>query len=76
MTENYGNRQIAANLTNPDFVKLAESFGMPGRRATTPATLRVVLRESIAESGPALVEYVAPEFPSPWPLHFRSKVRG
>ena len=76
LKEDYGNRVIAANLTNPDFVKLAESFGMPGRKAASPAELRKALRESIAEPGPALVEYAAPEFPSPWPLHFRPKVRG
>jgi acetolactate synthase-1/2/3 large subunit len=76
LKEDYGDRVIAANLTNPDFVKLAESFGMPGRRAATPQELRTALKESIAEAGPTLVEYVAPEFPSPWPLHFRKKVRG
>lgn len=76
LRDDYGDRVIAANLTNPDFVKLAESFGMPARRAATPAALRTALRESIAEPGPTLVEYAAPEFPSPWPLHFRNKVRG
>lgn len=72
----YGNRVICADLNNPDFVKLAESFGMPGRRTSTPGGLRTALKESIAESGPALIEYQAPQFPSPWPLHFRKQVRG
>ena len=76
LTEDYGNRAICADLSNPDFIKLAESFGMPGRRADSPETLRTALAESIAESGPTLIEYAAPEFPSPWPLHFRAKVRG
>lgn len=76
LTEDYGNRDIGTDLTNPDFVKLAESFGMPGRRAADPAGLRAALRNSLAEPGPALVEYRAPEFPSPWPLYFRPPVRG
>jgi len=76
LTEDYGNRAICADLKNPDFIKLAESFGMPGRRAGSPESLRTALKESIAESGPTLVEYMAPEFPSPWPLHFRPQVRG
>lgn len=76
LTEDYGNRPLCADLQNPDFVKLAESFGMPGRRANSPDSLRIALKESIAESGPTLVEYIAPEFPSPWPLHFRPQVRG
>ncbi len=76
LTEDYDNRVICADLQNPNFVKLAESFGMPGRLASAPDDLRTALKESIAESGPTLVEYCAPEFPSPWPLHFRQKVRG
>jgi len=76
LTEDYDNRVICADLQNPNFVKLAESFGMPGRLASAPDDLRTALKESIAESGPTLVEYCAPEFPSPWPLHIRQKVRG
>jgi acetolactate synthase-1/2/3 large subunit len=76
LQEDYDDRVICADLQNPDFVKLAQSFGMPGRRASAPEDLRTALKESIAEPGPALVEYRAPEFPSPWPLHFRQKVRG
>jgi acetolactate synthase-1/2/3 large subunit len=76
LQEDYDDRVICADLQNPDFVKLAQSFGMPGRRASAPDDLRTALKESIAEPGPALVEYRAPEFPSPWPLHFRQKVRG
>ena len=32
----YGNRLIASDLTNPDFVRFAESFGMAAFRATSP----------------------------------------
>lgn len=76
LDEDYGNRAICADLKNPNFVKLAESFGMPGRLATTPGELKIALAESIAERGPALVEYQVGEFPSPWPLHFLPQVRG
>lgn len=76
LKNDYDNRVICADLNNPDFVKLAESFGMPGRRTSTPDGLRTALKESIAESGPTLIEYEAPQFPSPWPLHFRKPVRG
>jgi acetolactate synthase-1/2/3 large subunit len=41
---------------NPDFVKLAESFGVDGRRATNPAELRTALREALAAGRPALIE--------------------
>jgi acetolactate synthase-1/2/3 large subunit len=76
LQENYGNRVLGAELSNPDFVTLAESFGVPGRRADTPESFRTALRASIDTDGPSLVEYVAPEFPSPWPLYFRPRIRG
>ena len=53
--ERYGNRLIACDLTNPDFVKFAESFGMAAFRADTPALLEQALREAFALNAPALV---------------------
>ena len=38
--EQFGNRLIACDLANPDFVKYAESFGAAGRRARDPDELR------------------------------------
>ena len=37
--EQYGNRLIACDLANPDFVRFAESFGAAAERATDPAAL-------------------------------------
>ena len=34
--ELYGNRVIASDLTNPDFVRLADSFGLFSQRADEP----------------------------------------
>jgi len=76
LRDNYDDRAIGVELSNPDFVTLAESFGVPGRRADTPDSFRTALRASIETDGPTLVEYVAPEFPSPWPLYFRPRTRG
>ena len=76
LQDNYDNRVLGVELSNPDFVTLAESFGVPGRRADTPESFRTALRASIETDGPSLVEYVAPEFPSPWPLYFRPRTRG
>ena len=46
--ERYGNRLIACDLTNPDFVKFAESFGMAAFRADTPERLEDALRQAFA----------------------------
>ncbi|MFR0352746.1 thiamine pyrophosphate-binding protein [Streptomyces sediminimaris] len=44
----------ATELTRPDFVALAESFGVPGVR-TTPETLSDDLSKALASPGPAVV---------------------
>lgn len=44
----------ATELTRPDFVALAESFGVPALR-TTPETLTEDLAKSLAEPGPSVV---------------------
>ena len=54
--EQFGNRLIANDLANPDFVKYAESFGAMGLRARDPAVLRLALREAFARREPALIE--------------------
>jgi acetolactate synthase-1/2/3 large subunit len=46
----------------PDFVKLAESYGIPGFRATKPDEVAAVLKKGLETDGPALMEFaVAPE---------------
>jgi acetolactate synthase-1/2/3 large subunit len=75
LNENYGGRVISADLQNPDFVKLSESFGIPAERVDDPAGLRAALERAFVRGGPALVEYAAPEYPSPWHLLQRKPVR-
>ena len=65
--ENYGNRLIASDLANPDFVKFAESFGAAGERVRTPEELREALRRGFARrDGPTLIEMPVGPMPSPW----------
>ena len=52
----YDGRIIAADLENPDFVKLAESFGAAGYRVDTPQALRPVLEQALADDAPAIIE--------------------
>lgn len=74
--ENYNNRPIASDLTSPDFVKLAESFGVQSRRVTTPEELRASLRQSIKSRAPNVIEVPVGEFASPWGFIMLPKVRG
>ena len=72
----FGGRVIASDLHNPDFVQLAESFGLTGYRVRTPDELRPVLRSALANSGPALIEVVLTEdMPTPWPFILTPRAR-
>ncbi|TQJ88347.1 thiamine pyrophosphate-binding protein [Streptomyces sp. SLBN-31] len=53
MTDAFG-ETTATELTRPDFVALAEAFGVPGVR-TTPETLEQDLTKALASPGPAVV---------------------
>jgi acetolactate synthase I/II/III large subunit len=72
----HGNRLIGTDLANPDFVRLAESFGIAGHRATNPEGLRRALEKSLAANEPALIEVPVGDMPNPWPFIDMPKVRG
>jgi acetolactate synthase-1/2/3 large subunit len=75
--ERYGNRLIASDLTNPDFVKYAESFGAAGERAKTPEELRAALKRGFARNDrPTLIEVPVGPMPSPWEFIHMPRVRG
>jgi acetolactate synthase-1/2/3 large subunit len=62
-------RRIGSDLTNPDFVKLAESFGASAHRVTTPKALEAVLPRALGEKGPTLIEVTLDtRMPTPWPF--------
>jgi acetolactate synthase I/II/III large subunit len=75
--EQYGNRLIACDLANPDFVRFAESFGAAAERARSPEELRRALRRGFARrDGPTVIEVPVGAMPSPWPFIFLPRVRG
>ena len=65
--ERYNERYICSDLLNPDFMKLAESFGMVGFRVDTPQGLQGVLEKAFTEDGPVLIEVAVGEMDSLWP---------
>jgi acetolactate synthase I/II/III large subunit len=72
----HGNRLIATDLANPDFMRLAASFGVDGYRATDPPALRQALEQALAKNEPALIEVPCGELPDPWQFIEMPKVRG
>jgi acetolactate synthase-1/2/3 large subunit len=75
--EDYGNRLIASDLANPDFVKFAGSFGVAAERVQGPDELRGALRRGFARrDGPTLIEMPVGPMPSPWEFILMPRVRG
>ena len=75
--ERFGNRIIASDLSNPDFVRFAESFGAAAERARNPVELRAALKRALTRrDGPSLIEVPVPALPSPWEFIMLPKVRG
>jgi acetolactate synthase-1/2/3 large subunit len=64
--EQFGGRTIASDLMNPNFLKLAEAFGVAGRHADTPEKLRTALGESILANEPTLIAVPIGPVPNPW----------
>jgi acetolactate synthase-1/2/3 large subunit len=52
----FGGRTIASTLHNPDMLKLADAYGVEGRRVTTPAELKTTLDEVLKQDNPVLIE--------------------
>jgi acetolactate synthase I/II/III large subunit len=56
-------RYSNTRITSPDFVKVAEAYGIPAQRVTSPAEVESAIHKALAhKDGPMLIEFaVAPE---------------
>lgn len=66
--ERFDGRVVASDLVNPDFVRLAESFGVAAARVTAPEQFKAVLEKALAHGGPYLISVEVPRDSevSPW----------
>jgi acetolactate synthase-1/2/3 large subunit len=74
--EQYGNRLIASDLSNPDFVHYAQSFGVRAERARDARELAAALNRSFKTLEPSVIEVPVGPMPSPWEFIFMPRVRG
>ncbi len=72
----YGNKLIGVDLLNPNFPKMADSFGIAGARATSPDELRRELAAAFKRRGPSLIEVPVGEMPDPWSTLIMPRIRG
>ena len=65
----FDGRLYGTALHNPDFVKMAESFGARGMKVSDPATeLGGVLRDALKADGPVIVEVTMPILDPPFQI--------
>jgi acetolactate synthase-1/2/3 large subunit len=58
----YGKRYVATPLSCPDFVKVAEAYGIAGLRVTRREEVRPALEQAMEHEGPFLIDFkVEPE---------------
>jgi acetolactate synthase I/II/III large subunit len=54
----YSKRYFGTQLYNPDFVKIAEAYGIKGVRVAKKIDVRPAIEQSMAHNGPFLIEFV------------------
>lgn len=67
--EDFASRKIASDLINPDFVKLAQSFGLCGERVISIETFQSALRKALDRTKTTILELKMDDIlamPSPW----------
>lgn len=65
----YDNRYSHIDLAgSPDFVKLAEAYGVKGLRATTKEEARKAWQEALDTPGPVLIDFVVPKGENVYPM--------
>ena len=62
----FNNKSIGSELKNPNFKKLAESYGVIGMKATSPNLLKKCIKKAIALNKTVLIEVPTGETPSPF----------
>jgi thiamine pyrophosphate-dependent acetolactate synthase large subunit-like protein len=54
-------RSMAVDLVNPDYVKLADAYGIPGVRVDQPADLQAAVTSALAHDGPTIIDVPIPK---------------
>jgi acetolactate synthase I/II/III large subunit len=64
----YERRYAATPLTSPDFVKLADAFGLPGTAVTTRAGVVPAIEQARNHTGTSLIEFRVEQEDSVYPI--------
>lgn len=64
----YDRRYSSVKITSPDFVKLAEAYGIAGYHASTEEEARDMIQQAFRHEGPALMEFNVMEEENVYPM--------
>ena len=64
----FGGRVIGTRIHNPDYAKLAESYGAEGIKLSGHQDLRPALRDALKADGPVLIEVPIPNLVPPFQI--------
>ncbi|RMG93239.1 MAG: biosynthetic-type acetolactate synthase large subunit [Chloroflexi bacterium] len=64
----YNKRHAGTPLFNPDFVKIAEAYGIPARSVTAKDEVYEAIQEAQAYRGPFLLDFQVEEFTNVYPM--------
>ncbi len=64
----HGRRYSATPIWSPDYVKLAEAYGIAGYRVDRADGIGTAVRRALAEPGPALVEFLIEQEANVYPM--------
>ena len=64
----YECRYVATPLSSPDFVKVAEAYGMPGIRVTDKSKVVSAIKKAMKHKGPFLIDFVVEPEENVYPM--------
>ena len=64
----YGRRYVATPLSGPDFVKIAEAYGIPGLRVRHKEEVVPAIERAMEEQGPFLIDFVVEPEENVYPM--------
>ena len=64
----YGRRYVATPLSGPDYVKIAEAYGIPALRVKHREEVVPAVKQAMAEQGPFLIDFVVEPEENVYPM--------
>ncbi|RLT34346.1 MAG: acetolactate synthase large subunit, partial [Chloroflexi bacterium] len=64
----YANNYVSVAMSQPDFLKLADAYGIKGIRVTDQSQVENAIREAAAYNGPVILDFQVQAEGNVWPM--------